>query len=329
MTEQLSIVTDFGFDEGDLEILRAAVGDRGHVEHFNDIAALRRALPQADVLCTSRPPADLLAIAPHLRWLQYPYGGIDTLQRSGLIRVGQPLRITTISSVIAGPIAEYVTGAMLIFARKWDEMFQLQARHEWATGRAWGALRGVPLENQTVGIVGLGAIGRRVARLGRAYGMRVLGLRRKVNRGEHDPDCDELFQSEQLLELLEASDYVVVSVPLTQQTTNLLGARELRAMHSHAYLINVARGEVIQESALIRALQERWIAGAALDVVVEEPLPSHHPLWSLPGVLITPHLSGLITGYTRRVAEHFADNLGHFVRGELPLLDEVDPADGY
>ncbi len=329
MAEQLSIVTDFGFDEGDLGILRAVVGDRGHVEHFSDIAALRRALPLADVLCSHRPPADLLAIAPHLRWLHYPYGGIDTLQRYGLIRVDQPLRITTISSAIAGPIAEYVTGAMLIFARKWDEMFQLQMRHEWASGRTWGALRGVSLEKQTLGIVGLGAIGRRVARLGRAYGMRVLGLRRKVAPGEQDPDCDQIYQSDQLLEMLEASDYVVVSVPLTQQTTNLLGERELRAMHSHAYLINVARGEVIQEAALIRALQERWIAGAALDVVVEEPLPSHHPLWSLPGVLVTPHLSAFITGYTRRAAEHFAANLSRFVRGELPLMDEVDPADGY
>lgn len=328
MSQALAIVTDFAFGEDDQRRLREAAGPDSHIVFAQDIAALRLALPQAEVLCTFRPPTDLLSLAPKLRWLQYPGAGIDSLLKTGLVYAGMPITITTVSSANAEAIAEYAFGAMLIFARKWDEMLRLQERKEWVTGRGWGALRGFELRGKTLGIIGLGAIGRRVAQIGRAFGMRVLGMRRTPQAPESDPDCDTLFAPHQLLDLLGESDIVLLSVPLTAETRDLIGERELRAMRSNAFLINVARGEVINEPLLVRALRERWIAGAGLDVVTEEPLQREHPLWSLPGVILTPHMSGLTTGYAARVAQLFADNLHHF-RHDEPLLNLVDLARGY
>jgi phosphoglycerate dehydrogenase-like enzyme len=326
MSATLTVVTDFTFGEDEQRAVREAAG--GPVTFAPNIAALRLALPQADVLCTFRPPADLMTIAPRLRWLQYPGAGVDNLIAEGLLTPDMPLTVTTVSSVNAEAIAEYALGSMLIFARKWDEMLRLQERKEWATGRGWGDLRGFELRGKTVGIIGLGAIGRRVAQLTRALGMRVLGLRRTSHSGAGDPDCDALYAPDQLVDLLGESDIVLVSVPLTRATRNLIGARELRAMRSNAYLINIARGEVIDEPVLIRALRERWIAGAGLDVATEEPLPRTSPLWTLPGVIITPHMSGLTTGYATRVARLFADNLRRF-RANEPLLNLVDVRIGY
>ena len=328
MSDALSIVTDFAFGADDQRLLREAAGSTSRVEVVGDITALRRALPGADVLCTFRPPDDIVALAPRLRWLQYPGAGVDNLIREGVLHGGQPFVVTTVSSANAQAIAEYIFGAMLIFARKWDEMLRLQTRKEWAQGRVWGALRGFELQGRSLGIVGLGAIGRRAAQIARGFRMRVLGMRRTAQEEWSDPDCDTLYRPDQLTDLLGESDVVVLSVPLTRETTGMIGERELRAMRTNALLINVARGEVIQEASLIRALRERWIAGAALDVTEEEPLARTSPLWDLPGVLVTPHMSGLTTGYATRVAQLFAENLRRFARQE-PLLNQVDYTRGY
>jgi phosphoglycerate dehydrogenase-like enzyme len=328
MSDALSIVTDFAFSAEDQRLLREAAGPTGRVEVVSDVAALRRALPGADVLCTFRPPSDIVTLAPRLRWLQYPGAGVDNLIREGVLHGDQPFTVTTVSSANAQAIAEYIFGAMLIFARKWDDMLRLQLRKEWAQGRAWGALRGFELGGRTLGIVGLGAIGRRAAGIARGFRMRVLGMRRTAQEEWSDPDCDTLYRPDQLHDLLGESDIVVISVPLTNETQGLIGEAELRAMRPNALLINVARGEVVQEAALIRALRERWIAGAALDVTEEEPLARTSPLWDLPGVLVTPHMSGLTTGYATRVAQLFAENIRRFLRGDA-LLNLVDLARGY
>ena len=315
MANTLSIVTDFAFGQEDQRLLREAAGPDCRFDFVQDIAAMRLALPYADILCTFRPPRDFTTLAPKLQWLQYPGAGIDGLFKQGVLRQGMQLQVTTANTVNVQAIAEYAFGAMLIFARKWDEMLRLQQRKEWVMGAAWGELRGFELQGKTLGIIGFGTIGHRVAQIARGFQMRVLGLRRKV-AAIPDPDCDQLYRPDQLLDLLRESDIVLVSVPLTVRTRNLIGERELQAMRPNAYLINVARGEVIHEPALIRALNERWIAGAGLDVVTEEPLPASSPLWSLPGVLLTPHLSGLTTGYAHRMAELFADNIRRFQRHE-------------
>ncbi len=315
MAETLSLVTDFAFSPEDQNILREAAGPGSHFHFVQDVAALRLVLPNADILCSFRPPRDLLSLAPQLKWLQYPGAGIDGLFQQGILREGMRLQVTTANTVNVQAIAEYVFGAMLIFARKWDEMLRLQERHTWVMGSAWGDLRGFELQGKSLGIVGFGTIGHRVAQIAHGFQMRVLGLRRKVE-GPPDPACDALFRPEQLSQMLAESDIVLLSVPLTNKTANLIGERELQAMRSNALLINVARGGVLDEPALIRALNERRIAGACLDVTAEEPLPRTSPLWSLPGVIITPHLSGLTTGYAHRLAELFADNIRRFINGE-------------
>jgi phosphoglycerate dehydrogenase-like enzyme len=327
MSDAPIIVTDVTFTEDDQRMIREAAGPEAQLICVNDVAALRRALGTATVLCTFRPPSDIETIAPHLRWLQYPGAGIDTLIEEGVLHKGVRFVVTTVGAANAEAVAEYVLGAMLIFARRWNEMLALQRDHAWASGRAWHDLRGVELRGQTLGIVGFGAIGRRVAQIGRAFGMRVLATRR-TEGGATDPDCDALFPATQMAELMGESDFVLLSLPRTPETTGLIGERELRAMRSKAFLINIARGEVIQEPVLVRALRERWIAGAALDVTAQEPLPRESPLWTMPGVLITPHMSGLTTGYTSRVAELLADNLRRLQRGE-PLLNLVNFDAGY
>lgn len=329
MSTALTIVTDFAFDTDDQRMLREAAGSDSRIEFVRDIAALRLALPAADVLCTFRPPTDIATLAPRLKWLQYPGAGVDSLIKEGFLQQGLPFMVTTVSSVNAGAIAEYVFGSMLIFARKWDEMLRFQERKEWVTGKTWGTLRGFELSEKVIGIVGMGAIGRRVAQIGHAFQMRVLGLRRTSTSGETDADCDALYGPEQLTEMLAESDFVVVSVPLTSQTQHLIGERELRAMRPSAYLVNIARGEVIHEPSLIRALRERWIAGAGLDVVTNEPLAATSPLWTLPGVVLTPHMSGLTLGYSHRVAQLFAENLRRFRANSGDLINVVDLAREY
>jgi len=204
----------------------------------------------------------------------------------------------------------------------------LQDRHVWPRSVTWYKLGGRELAGQTLGIVGLGSIGRRVAHLGRAFGMRILATRRTVQEGVQDPDVDQLYTTEQLHEMLGKSDYVVLSVPLTQETHHLIGEAELRAMQPHTYLVNVARGRVIDEQVLVRALNEGWIAGAGLDVTEEEPLSAESPLYTMPNVILTPHISGISVKYDERLTDLFADNLRRF-RNDEPLHNRYEPDRGY
>jgi phosphoglycerate dehydrogenase-like enzyme len=208
-------------------------------------------------------------------------------------------------------------------------MVRLQDEHVWARSATWYHLGGRELAGQTLGIIGLGNIGRRIAQLGRAFGMRVLGTRRSIHySGDQEPDVDQSFPPEQLHELLRLSDYVVISVPLTRETVKLIGETELRIMRPNTYLVNIARGQVIDEQALIRALREGWIAGAGLDVTEEEPLPSESPLYSLPNVILTPHISGNSVHYDARLAALFADNLKRYRSGQQ-LKNRYEPSRGY
>ena len=181
---------------------------------------------------------------------------------------------------------------------------------------------------QTIGIIGLGRIGRRVAHLASAFGMRVLATSRSARSGDVDPAVHQLYPLQQLHELLQQCDYVVLAVPLTSETESLIGEAELRAMRPHAYLVNIARGRIIDEQALVRALREGWIGGAGLDVAAEEPLPADSPLYSMPNVILTPHISGVSVHYEQRLAALFADNLQRYRSGQA-LLNLYDSARGY
>ena len=259
-------------------------------------------------------------VAPHLRWIQLTSAGADRLLSSGFIESG--IAVTTVSGLHATPIGEYVLCVMLMFAKGAPGFLRAQSRHEW--------LRYMPreLRGATVGIVGMGHIGEEVARLAKAFGCRVVATRRSVTAATSDELADELLPPAQLTRLLERSDYVVLAVPLTPETRGMIGAAELRAMKADAVLVNIARGPVVDEPALVDALREHRIAGAALDVFEREPLPEDSPLWDLDNVVISPHVSGGTEIYNQRAVDIFADNLRRYLAGE-PLRNVVDPARGY
>ena len=327
MSTGFKVVSTYRFTPTSLQLLQDAASTE--VICVSSQEELLAQLPEAEVLCSFSIPNKWQELAPKLRWLQYPGAGVDGLLTSGLLDSKSRVVVTTATGIHAVTISEYVFGSMLMFNWNWSQMVRLQDAHVWAKSAGWYSLGGRELAGQNLGVVGMGSIGRRIAQVGRAFGMRVLGMRRSFN-GEQttDPDLDQGYPPERLHELLGQSDYVVLAVPLTAQTEHFIGEAELRAMKPSAYLVNIARGRVIEEQALIRALREGWIAGAGLDVAEIEPLPSNSPLYSLPNVILTPHIAGVSVHYEKRLAQLFADNLRRYRLGE-PLANRFDPARGY
>ncbi len=276
--------------------------------------------------------------APHLRWVQLNSAGVNHVLQHPLF--ASDVMFTTMSGLHSINIAEYVFASILAWTRHLPELFDLQRKNQWPSDR-WACCQPTELRGSTVGIVGYGSIGREVGRLAKAFGMRVLALkRRSQSAGEQgafelaglgDPAGvlpDALYGPEQLREMLAQCDFVVLAVPLTQETRGMIGEAELRAMKRTAYLVNIARGEVCDEAALIRALQEGWIAGAGLDVFTQEPLPETSPLWTLPNVILTPHISGFTPVYEQRAVDIFCENLRRYIAGQS-LLNLVDKSTGY
>ncbi|GAC1450552.1 MAG: D-2-hydroxyacid dehydrogenase [Ktedonobacterales bacterium] len=276
--------------------------------------------------------------APRLRWVQLHSAGVNHVLTQPLFRTD--VAFTTASGVHAIPIAEYVLAVTLAHLHRVPRMLEWQGRGQWPPDAERYPLF-VPLElwGKTLGIVGYGSIGRQVARLAKGCGMRVLALQRGEDHrdrgfvfpGVGDPEGtlpDRYYPPDELEGLLRESDIVVIALPLTPATRGLFGEAAFRAMKADAYLVNVARGPICDEAALIRALEERWIAGAALDVFWREPLPPEHPLWRLPNVILSPHVTGFTPHYDERGAQIFEENLRRYIAGE-PLFNLVDKAQGY
>lgn len=259
------------------------------------------------------------ARATHLRWIQAVSAGVDRLDPADY----QQVIITNASGVAAAAMAEYVIGVMLLFAKGFPHLLRLQRTRTW--DRAFQAQE---ICGKTCGIVGMGAIGGETARRARAMGMRVLATRRSTTPRDTDEFADELLSPDDLPYLLEESDYVVVAAPLTPETRGMLGAAELARMKPTAVLINVGRGQLLDQQALIEALRGRRLAGAGLDVFEQEPLPADSPLWELENVVVTPHVSGGTERYAERAAEIVGDNLRRYLAGE-PLRNIVDLGRGY
>jgi len=327
VTSSLKVVTTFPFTTESQQLLKEAAATEAMIVTTDD--ELSAHLPDAEVVCSYFMPYDWRTLAPKLRWLQFPGAGVDSLAPTGLLDANSGVIVTTAAGIHAETISEYVLGSMLMFNWNWPLMVRLQDEHKWARSASWYHLGGRELAGQTLGIIGLGHIGRRIAQLGHAFGMQVLGTRRSIHTSkEQESEVDQSFLPEQLHELLPLCDYVVISVPLTRETEKLIGEAELRMMRSNTYLVNIARGRVIDEQALVRALREGWIAGAGLDVTEEEPLPPESPLYSMPNVILTPHISGNSVHYDTRLAALFADNLKRY-RSDQELLNQYEPSRGY
>jgi phosphoglycerate dehydrogenase-like enzyme len=302
----------------------------------DQVAAALAAFPETEVLYTFFLPPDALQIAPRLRWLQLHSAGANHILDHPIM--DSDLEITTVSGIHATPIAEYVFASILAHRWRVPMWTRCQRQGTWPEGR-WNLYARPELRGSTLGIVGYGSIGREVGRLGKAFGMHVLALRRSMDRakqgytieGTGDPAGiipERFFSPDTLHEMLSECDYVVVTLPLTPETTHFIGPAELRALKPTAYLVNVSRGAVIDEAALVRALREGWIAGAGLDVFEQEPLPPDSPLWDLENVLISPHVAGFTPRYDERATALFAQNLHRYLTGK-PLLNRVDKARGY
>jgi phosphoglycerate dehydrogenase-like enzyme len=280
-------------------------------------------LSDADVLFTFTLPDDLIARAPRLKWVQLSSAGVD--QVAGLGLESSDITVTTTSGIHAGPMSEFVLGAMLMFAHRFPRALRQQSAHVWkryATGE---------LAGKTVGVVGYGHIGKAIARLALSLDMQVYATQRSVAVAREETTgrgIVHLLPPSDLQQLLERSDFVVLAVPLVQDTTHLIGARELAAMKPTAHLVNISRGSVVDESALTRALQDGRIAGAALDVFETEPLPPDSPLRGLDNVYLSPHAAGASEDYLAMAPLVAAENVIRVLTGEEPhtiLNPEVWP----
>ena len=297
------------------EFVRAE--QRGDFARQDELDAL---LAEAEVIYGLRLPKNVIARASKLKWVQVMSAGVDRFlddefRQSFVI-------MTNVSGIHATPIGEIVLGQMLMFAKQAPLCFQLKQEKQWK--------RFMPtvLRSKTVGIVGLGNIGREVARLAKAFGMRVIATRRSAKRGMRAKYVDILLPRELLPRLLSESDFVVLSLPFTSETNKLIGEKELRTMKPTAYLINIARGNIVDEEALIRALDEHWIAGAGLDVFATEPLPADSRLWEFPNIIFSPHVAGGMEDYNIRATELFCKNLRHYLSGKS-LVNVIDKKKGY
>lgn len=324
------VVSDFIFDDASRARVEVALepGRLLLVRRNSDLAGALAAHPEADVLCTFSPPENTPALAPNLRWLAMPSAGADGAIRAGLVRENGVPIVTTANGVHAVPISEFVFSMLLMWARHWPDILALQRERTWADRPTWLRLSGGELDGATLGVVGLGAIGRQIARLGRAFGMRIVAARRTAVPGASDPDVDELVPTSDLHHLLSQADYLVLAVPSTPQTRRLIGASELRAMKPSAFLVNIARGSIVDQPALVEALQTGVIAGAGLDVTAEEPLPPNNPLWTMPNVILSPHISGSSNRYSRRFTDLFLRNLALYRSGQ-PMVNVVRADRGY
>ena len=265
--------------------------------------------------------AALLGRAPRLRWVQLSSAGSDNVLGHPIFESGRVL-FTNVRGSASVTVAEYIFGMIFALAKGVPQGLRQQIEHRWQR------YPNHELQRKTLGIVGYGSIGEETARLAHALGMRVLATRRSVQQPASNEHVDRLLPAAMLPELLAESDFVALTAPLTAETAGLIGEQELRRMKPSAYLINAARGPIVDQAALVRALQEHWIAGAALDVFDQEPLPANSPLWDFEQVIITPHDATQIADYHVRTTQIFCDNLRRFLAGE-PLLNPVDPARGY
>jgi phosphoglycerate dehydrogenase-like enzyme len=255
-----------------------------------------------------------LDAGPRLRWLTTPAAGVDSMPLEVIARRG--LTLTNGAGLHSVPIAEFVVMAMLAAAKDFPEFVRAQDRSQWLDQPpTLGELQ----ESRAL-VVGLGGIGQAIAERLRAFGVEVTGVRRSGAEGSLGPD--------QWRPRLPDFDWVIMAAPLTSGTTHVIGETELRAMKRTAWLVNIARGGLVDQTMLVRALREGWIGGAYLDTTDPEPLPSESPLWTMPNVIISPHSSAASTRLTERMAELFLDNLDRFL-SERPLRNAVDLRAGY
>jgi phosphoglycerate dehydrogenase-like enzyme len=276
--------------------------------------------------------------APNLRWIQFSLAGVDHILGAPIL-AKEGLVATTLSGAAASQMAEYVLMMLLALGHRLPEMIASQKKGEWPKDR-WERFSPKELRGSTVGIVGYGSIGRQVARLLQPFQAVVLASKHNAMNpkdsgytpeGMGDPEGElvhRLYPSQATRSMFKECDFAVITVPLTPETRGMIGAEELAALKPGAFLVDVSRGGVVDHAALIPQLRDRKLGGAALDVFPEEPLPADSPLWKLPNVILTPHISGNSPNYDWRAVNLFAENLHRYLAG-LPLYNRINLERGY
>ncbi|HXZ88082.1 MAG TPA: D-2-hydroxyacid dehydrogenase, partial [Candidatus Binataceae bacterium] len=335
----MKILSTIGLTSEQRLLLEQAAGDAEIVDRRcrSQAEMVEAAEGGCDVYFGFRVPDELMRRAPGLKWVQLLSAGADHILR-GLLGERANVAVTTASGIHSTPIAEYTIGSMLAWAHGFHVTMRAQMRHEWKRNSQFmdsvDSMRG-----KTLGIIGYGSIGRETARIAQALGMTVLALKRNPNDRRDtgwnpprvgDPDGvipARWYGPEEREAVLRDSDFISVTLPMTPLTQRFIGAREIAVMRPHTYIVNVGRGEVIDQDALIEALREKRIGGAGLDVFAREPLEADSPLWDLENVILTPHMSGAFKDYNSACCELFAANLRRYRAGQ-PLHNFVDRALG-
>ena len=283
-----------------------------------------RHLPEAEVLYGWSLPEKHLPLGRSLKWIHIPSAGVEDSLYPALVE--SPIRITCSRGISSAALADHAFGMILAFSRGLAVALR-EGSTTWIRTRFFDA-DPMPreLDGKTLAIFGFGSIGRELARRGRGFGMRVHALKR--HRISEEPLADRMFTARELEPFLASADYLVVTLPLTPETRGILDGPRLAAMKPSAVLVNIARGGLIRQDALVAALQAGRLAGAGLDVFEHEPLPADSPLYGMPNVVLTPHIGGLHPNYLDRATSLFIVNLGRYLKGET-LLHEVDKRAGY
>ena len=298
-----------------LEVVRLSSYDRAEEE-----------IRDAEVVVTWSLRPEQVEAAQKLRWLHSPAAAVHQLLFPELVH--RDIIITNGRDVHGPVVGEHIIALILALAKKLPQASRFQQKREWGQQQLWEACpHPREIAGATLGMVGLGSIGRTAARLAAAVGMLVIAVREHPEKGSPE-GVAEVLPPPQLDTLLGQSDYVALAVPITAATNALIDAARLARMKPDACLINVGRGQLIDEAALIQALQDKKIGGAALDVFIEEPLPASSPLWDFENVLITPHTAGLTDKQWDRQYALVAENMRRYLNHE-PLLAVVDKQKGY
>lgn len=275
----------------------------------------------AEVIFSKQFPPGTLAVAQKLRWVQAGTAGVNHILAAG---VGErDILLTNARGAHGIPMSEQILAMMFAFAIRLPTLLQAQGEQQHVAAQV--IREKFELAGQTLCVIGLGDIGGTLAHKAKGLGMRVLGVRRTVTPF---PALDTQYTPDQIADALAQADHVALCLPLTAATTAIVGEQELRAMQASAYIYNVGRGASIEPAALLRALQEGWIAGAGLDVTDPEPLPVDSPLWRMTNVILGQHTSGSSPYNADRITDIFLDNLGRY-RRDQPLCNVVDKSQGY
>jgi phosphoglycerate dehydrogenase-like enzyme len=293
-------------------------------------------LPDIEILYTLRALPDPESV-PNLVWIQLHFAGVDHVVDHPLLR--EDIQVTTLSGAAAPQMAEFAVMSMLALGHCLSTMLDDPPEKRWGDDR-FKRYRPTELRGSTVGIIGYGSIGREIARISHAMGARLLVAKQDLKNledrdymksGLGDPDAilpERIYPPQALVSLVSECDFIVIAVPLTPETRGLISENIFKAMKPTAYFIDVSRGGVVDHGALVSALSEGKLAGAALDVYPVEPLPEGSPLWDMPNVILSPHIAGASVRYYARAVELFADNMERYLAGR-PLLNLYDPGRGY